>query len=133
MNKELERRLIDKYPAMFVNMYGDPTQTCMAWGCDVGDGWFGLIAKTCARVQAVLDADKSKSLTFVFAQIKEKFGGLRLYYDGSFPQFRAIINDAESESFLTCEECGTKKNVETKGHWIKTLCEKCRGEAVKAQ
>jgi len=33
MNKILEAHLIKKYPKMFVEMYGDRTKTCMAYGC----------------------------------------------------------------------------------------------------
>jgi len=69
-------------------------------------------------------------------QVKEKFGGLR-FYIGPVIQDKAdevydAISEAESESFKTCEYCGTKENVTTKGPgWIKTLCNDCRKERSK--
>ena len=63
-----------------------------------------------------------------FVQIKEKFGGLRMYYDteSEDDDFRKKINDciynAESESYTICEICGETGKVR-KGNWIKTLCD----------
>jgi hypothetical protein len=93
----------------------------MAWGCEHGDGWFGILEKACKKI-AKLDNG-----TFKFDQIKEKFGELRLYYSGGNQEIGKIINEAESESLKTCEHCGTKRNVTTEGAaWILTLCKKCR-------
>lgn len=39
-----------------------------------------------------------------------------------------IIEWAESESFKTCEGCGTKEGVTSEGGWLKTLCPKCRAK-----
>ena len=58
-----------------------------------------------------------------FIQIKEKFGGLRLYsYGNQIELFQSL----ESLSYCTCETCGTTHNVgTTKGGWIFTTCEPC--------
>jgi len=69
-------------------------------------------------------------------QIKEKFGGLRFYFKPSnsenYNKLEAIEGWAETQSFKTCETCGTTDDVETKPnegrYWILTLCEKCRKE-----
>lgn len=70
--------------------------------------------------------------TFRFDQIKEKFGGLRIYWNG--PNFcsptgsyiRALVCFAEAMSFRTCEYCGTNQNVATRGRgYIQTLCASC--------
>ena len=60
-------------------------------------------------------------------QIKEKFGTLRYYVYGGDSYAHNAIRKAEDESYNTCEKCGSKENVETKGSWLKTLCNKCRG------
>ena len=120
MNKELEKRLIDEFPTFFKDMYGDPRVTCMAWGCAHGDGWWDIIYEACKEIAKIDDG------TFTFLQIKEKFGGLRLYYGGGVEGVNKIITDAEDKSYTTCEDCGTKENVTSEGSWIQTLCGNCR-------
>lgn len=64
-------------------------------------------------------------------QVKEKFGGLRFYIESGSKKVFDRIQIAEDLSFLTCEGCGTMKDVETTaddGYWIKTLCSSCRGK-----
>lgn len=121
MDKKLEKLLMDEFPSFFQDMYGDPMVTCMAWGCAHGDGWFAILHNACKKI-AKLDKDK----TFKFEQIKEKFGGLRLYCAGGNEAIYKITDAAEKESYETCEHCGTKKNVTTEGSWLSTLCKKCR-------
>src|SRR4030066_20745 len=59
------------------------------------------------------------------AQFKEKFGGLRFYasgleHDGAYK----LIEEAESKSYMICEECGTSGARRTIKGWLKTLCDK---------
>ena len=121
MNKELEKKLIDEFPSFFKDMYGDPIKTCMAWGCDCGDGWYNIIYDTCKNI-VLLD----KKGSFHFLQIKEKFGGLCLYCGGGNKKIYKITYTAERESYKTCEDCGIKENVTAEGSWIRTLCHECR-------
>lgn len=61
----------------------------------------------------------------VATQVKEKFGGLRFYYDGGDEKIDGMVWLAEHMSYHTCEECGSITNIgQTKG-WIITLCEDC--------
>jgi hypothetical protein len=71
--------------------------------------------------------DKIKSLTFInIVQIKEKFGGLRLYTNKSCTERQEIEKEfAYSLSFNTCEECGKEGTTSNSG-WIRTLCEEHR-------
>jgi hypothetical protein len=120
MNKSLEKKLIDEFPSYFPGIYGDPKKTCMAWGCDHGDGWFGILWNCCMKLR---EAGESN---FRFLQIKEKFGLLRLYYSGG-TKAEDIIREAEKESGKVCEHCGTTDGVTTDGSfWINTLCGGCR-------
>ena len=60
-------------------------------------------------------------------QIKEKFGGLRFYYDGGDEMIHGMVWFAESLSYDICEVCGSHENVyQTKGGWVQTICEKCK-------
>jgi hypothetical protein len=62
---------------------------------------------------------------FRFTQIKEKFGGLTVYYYGGDEYTRGLIGMAGCWSYKTCERCGEKGTADRKG-WIKVLCEKCK-------
>lgn len=57
-----------------------------------------------------------------FTQIKEKFGGLRLYGAGG------LELPLESLSYHICEECGSSNEIGYTQGWIKTLCKKCATE-----
>lgn len=60
-------------------------------------------------------------------QIKEKFGGLRFYYDGGCDEIHGMVTMAEVWAHHACETCG---NVGTQrsGGWIRTLCDKHEAE-----
>lgn len=120
MDKKLEKKLMEKFPTFFKDMYGDMTKTCMHWGCMHGNGWYKILHNACKKIAKI---DKG---TFYFEQIKEKFGRLRLYCTGGNEKISKIIRKAEDESCKTCEKCGTKKDVTVEGSWIQTLCKNCR-------
>ena len=119
MKKELEQKLIEKYPNLYKNHGGDPRQTCMAWGIAVGDGWYDIIDKL---------SEKLESYGIVAEQVKEKFGGLRFYIGGCskeiFDEVYGHIREAEKLASQTCEVCG-KPGKSRGGGWIKTLCDEC--------
>ena len=73
MSPHLEARLRDRHLALFRDLYGDPMDTCMHWGLECDDGWFGIIERLCRRLEEVAPPG------FKFTQVKEKFGGLRIY------------------------------------------------------
>ena len=54
-------------------------------------------------------------------QIKEKFGGLRFYYDGGDDRISGMETMAEIWAGQTCETCGNKGERRS-GGWIRTLC-----------
>lgn len=58
-------------------------------------------------------------------QVKEKFGGLRFYINEGSDEIHKRIQQAESESYKTCESCGTKEGVGRTNGWITTCCEPC--------
>lgn len=62
----------------------------------------------------------------VAIQVKEKFGGLRFYYNGGDDYIKGVVDMAEEMSYVTCEECGAPGKP-TKGGWIRTLCKEHGG------
>lgn len=61
------------------------------------------------------------------AQIKEKFGGLRFYYDGGDDTIQGMVTMAEVWASRTCEQCGNKGK-QRGGGWIRTLCDEHEAE-----
>lgn len=61
----------------------------------------------------------------VAAQVKEKFGTLRFYYNGGNEYIRGLTAMAEAISCRTCESCGAPAT-QTHGGWIKTICQSCQ-------
>jgi hypothetical protein len=105
-----------KYPEMF--------EQCFEVWCP--QGWIPMVEELCDKIYEI---DKQVKIQ----QIKEKFGGLRFYYQGSLydegAEVDALVTEAENNSYKTCQECGIMDNgkVVTGGRgWIVTLCESCR-------
>lgn len=86
---------------------------------DVGLGWIPLLERLHDAI-VVLAPD------YEVSQVKEKFGGLRIYLEALGTHRDAVVDlldAAEAESLHTCEECGITLGVTTAGPgWIKTLC-----------
>ena len=59
----------------------------------------------------------------IAAQVKEKFGALRFYYDGGDEYIRGAVTMAEFMSTVTCEDCGKPGSKSNKSNWIKTVCD----------
>lgn len=103
---------------------------------ECGDGWISLIeeAKTIiAKYNQKLKEEDLDTEPLEFIQIKEKWGGLRIYLNYYVPEIADKIHELEDKSLHICEHCGTNKNVKrdwTHG-WIMTLCDKCREEELK--
>lgn len=61
-------------------------------------------------------------------QVKEKFGGLRIYASTDSNSLD-LIDVLEEESLKICEFCGNEgRSVNIRG-WYKTLCPKCEEDA----
>lgn len=91
---------------------------------DIGDGWLPL-------VEALVTDCEANGGTVV--QVKEKFGGLRFYYDKPYDspetfwkEFEKRVLDAEDASYNICERCGAPGKLRNKG-WMKTLCDEHAG------
>jgi hypothetical protein len=118
--EEFEKRMEEKYPAMFSKPYG---------GFAVGEGWWPIIESLCANIQSHTDWWNKNRETrpvveqVVVAQIKEKFGGLRFYYEGGDDKIRGMVRMAEAWADAVCEDCGTPATKKTTG-WIRNVCDK---------
>ena len=84
---------------------------------EYGPGWHALIRGTLERMLAAGWDGR-------LGQIKEKFGGLRIYIDTGNDAVWKIIDEAEALSFKTCEFCG-RPGRRRSGGWIKVRCDEC--------
>jgi hypothetical protein len=104
---------------------------------DVGPGWHPILTRLHGQLSAVAPGYRVE-------QVKEKFGGLRVYLDYGDPTERTAAEAAcielaedlielhEEEFYRTCEYCG-QPGWPRDGGWVKTLCDVCKaaGEAAR--
>lgn len=111
-----EARMLKRFPKIFANPYG---------GFCVDEGWWPILESLCSNIQSHLDwKNKTEEVLpqVTVAQIKEKFGGLRFYYDGGDEYVNGMVSMAEAWADASCEECGVPGK-RRDGGWIKTLCD----------
>lgn len=95
----------------------------------VGAGWWPLVREGMAA------AGRSAARV---VQVKEKFGGLRIYCHSSdgapfapdaWAALRDVLVAVEARSEQTCERCGAEAPAGPRGSstagWIKTVCDAC--------
>jgi hypothetical protein len=115
MNIENTKKLLRKYPNLFIQHKLPPTQSSMCWLFECDDGWYNLINDLCSKLSLDVEA----------TQVKEKFGGLRFYINGGNDKDYDLIAQAERDSLKTCEQCGSIKGVKQTKGYIVSLCPKC--------
>lgn len=127
MSPELEIALVQEFPDIFRDYGKSPEETCMAWGCEHSDGWYGIIRGLCKVISWHIKHSE-KPINFKFTQVKEKFGTLRVYTMGSDDYIDGCIDMAEKMSAVTCEVTGNPGEMCRKGGWYRTLS---RNQAIK--
>ena len=138
MKKELQEKLYEKYPKLYRQKDLDARVTAMCWGVSCGSGWFNIIDNLSATIQDRVEwlngegfhdyrempADHV-SVTVEAVQVKEKYGGLRFYVNGSDAYIDGAIRLAERLSHKTCEMCGAPGKTNQSG-WRMTRCNNCQ-------
>lgn len=116
------KQMEEKFPLMLGNKYG---------GFAIGQGWWPIVESLCSNIQNYIDWKNEQKQKFnrgdgcpqvVVVQIKEKFGGLRFYYEGGDEHIGGMVRMAEAWASRSCEECGNLGN-RTQGGWVRTLCD----------
>lgn len=114
MTKEKEIELVREYPEIFED-YGQKGTALVGIWCD--DGWYDLVKKFCEQLYYLGYLSESYGIKIKIAQIKEKFGKLRIYTEvgyGNSSRGHRIIREiidgcalrAETLSKNTCEITG---------------------------
>ena len=117
MSPELEQKLAEKYPFMRKGKTlakqekeGYIADLYSAFGCECGDGWFGIIDELCSDIQKIYEENGIPE-DIIVTQIKEKYGTLRFYVNvGGSENVKSKVEKAilkaEEKSEVTCEICG---------------------------
>ena len=119
MSEEYEafaKKMEERFPKMFEGKYG---------GFAVGSGWYPILEILCTNIQSHIDwrVKQGQDIAQVTVeQIKEKFGGLRFYYQGGDDEISGMVRMAEAWAGTACEECGAVGKRRS-GGWIRTLCD----------
>lgn len=122
--------IIKKYPKIFQVYEGNPEG--VNWH-GVREGWLDIVDDMCGALQDYTDHYKRHENGQVFTpgqvtcfQVKEKFGELRFYTNGTNMYQDGIIAMAEHLCSDTCTHCGSREDVKLKGGWIEPVCKDCR-------
>lgn len=139
MDQELQNKLYEKYPQFFVNKDKTPMESPMCFGIEVQNGWYQILSNVCWMIRQHEDnkrwrkkyleendpeklAAEPEYFPVKFDQVKEKYGGLRLYFSGGDDYVEGLVDMAEAISYYVCEICGNKGEA-NKGGWISVRCE----------
>lgn len=156
-NQELEEKLYAKAPVFFRDRTLPATQTCMCWGIECGDGWYGPLEKFVTKVEDVNRLLIPYNRCVVADQIKSKWADICVYWhmalydehaETALPELdgekQSIVSTLESlvdiaveklgeECERTCEICGRKgdyyEDIITCGSWLTRKCRACAQKA----
>jgi hypothetical protein len=109
--KEIEQKLLDRFQKGYIK------------SISCNEGWYKILENLDNKL-SYLDPN------YRVAQIKEKFGTLRFYFDTDIEGLvRDIMFDcvraAEFTSSYTCEYCGNNQGRLQDYGWVKTACHPC--------
>lgn len=102
------------------------------FGFECGDGWYDLLYQLFENLEEVVkkldltkepDFGTTEIFKFCILQVKEKYGGLRVYTNWETEEIADLISNAEKESFNICEVCGSPGKLRTDVGWIKVYCD----------
>lgn len=124
---EFVEKLETKFPEMYSQPYG---------GVCIGEGWWPIIEALSNQIHHHVKWKNEQRDKYnrgegcppvIVRQIKEKFGGLRFYYDGGDDCVDGMVRMAESWAARSCEVCGKPGKSRDSG-WIRTLCDEHEAE-----
>lgn len=129
--EKFAERMEQRFPEMFKDQrYG---------GFACGEGWWPMLEVLCETIHSHITNNNDRRARLLvknefdvtipdemapveIRQIKEKFGGLRFYYDGGDEFVHGAAWLAESMSYKLCETCGAP-GTRRSGGWIRVLCD----------
>ena len=128
MNEDRYDKFVESLEAKFPEMYSQPYG-----GVCIGEGWWPIIEALSNQIHHHVKWKNEQRDKYnrgegcppvIVRQIKEKFGGLRFYYDGGDDMVDGMVRMAESWASKTCETCGDKGKHRVDGGWHYVSCDK---------
>jgi hypothetical protein len=127
VNPHYDESFYRKRPLLYADVFSPASSTPIgARGIECGPGWKLLLEFMSDELEAFISSMVEVTRRPRAAQIKQKFGGLRVYMDGPTNSFVLhVISRAEDTASVTCETCGAPG--EQLGFFV--LCKKCVAES----
>lgn len=127
MKQELDDALVRDFPNLYRDRNAPMTDTCMCWGFTCEDGWEPLIREVSEKLEPLCIGNNNRA-----GQVKQKFGGLRIYmdYDENISvedrnKIFEITVDAQTKSWEICELCGNPGELRNVKHYVSVKCDDC--------
>jgi len=102
VSPELEQKLFAKYPKIFRDANKSPQESCMAFGLEVGDGWYNLIDVLCEALTytytTAIEVDEEDGKRLGIKPYSYKDGEIRYFFNVKPPQ---VVADQVKEKFGT--------------------------------
>jgi hypothetical protein len=127
MKVQLESTIIQRWPDWF--RLPDGRCSLMGQHIQCGDGWFGLLVSTFARIEphvAVWNQELAAcGSQFEILEIKQKFGELWITAMPTNEPIFTTLLDARVQSRHICENCSAPGSLRTEGYrgWVR--CDRC--------
>lgn len=118
MKKELQEQLFDKYPVLFERRNLSMRESCLSFGIQTDNGWYGLLSEFCEKLEKLrLTSNPDVRIE----QVKEKFGRLTIYIDNSTEDSRQLTVEYGNKSYHVCEVTGKEGTLCVRNGWLKVL------------
>lgn len=115
------------------NVFSDESIQSNEWVIWNGSGWEKLWKRFLVEVMIVYEKmPESDKKALRISEVKEKYGGLRIYLSSYNDELKKLVTVAEMLSSVTCASCG-KTPLNSRGEhliymtrgWISYLCRDC--------
>jgi len=121
MNNRFTKDLFQTFPRLYRGHKKPATESRMCFGFECGDGWFPLVRDLSEAIEVACEHDQTPMPEVV--QVKEKFGGLRIYVRRATRHVAELLEQGENDSLRICEECGKEGGLcVTESGWYKAVC-----------
>jgi hypothetical protein len=129
--EEFKKYQTDEFYDFLREKFPNSLQKC--WDFSIGAGWYPILYNFCVFLEKIKESGNEVDI----AQVKEKFGGLRIYVnnvkvsDDDVDRIYEYINQLEKLADKVCEKCGSTEEISkdsSKHFWIKSYCKKCHEE-----
>lgn len=125
MRDDLEQKIMNRFSWFEAKNVWTGEKLGFPFPCAHGDGWYKLIYDCMDEIENLYEEKGANIDTLIIEQIKEKFGGLRVYLSNYIDGVDDIITKYENKCYEVCEICGDVGKLRRNGGWYRTVCDAC--------